>query len=293
VQIQTASSHGLGYLFVPDSKFNKQAGAPGWIVEAWEYIVCEVLDIPKPDFSWFALPAMMRIAITTPRVLKALQVHEENLQYRDRAKPFGFVLSPQIQRVGISGFPSSADCAHFTLIAPFTKESALWFSLPWVNLHDGKPYRLAPITKKTELDAAPQLLEDVILMYQVHPEAKSLAPDGSMCGWHTTGLLQRTPVTASGDPQFIGKETDRRWEQEEDISMLFPILPTYRSNETEKLVTDSEIQSKIDGFSVRKLAHKAKVSPTTIQAIRDGRRIRKSTSRRIRLVLARLQKHRE
>jgi hypothetical protein len=290
ITIATASSHGLGYLFVPESGFNEKAGAPSWVVEAWEYILSSVLGFKQRPCGWFGLPAMMRIGITTPRVLIVLQTHQENWTYADRHKPFGFVLSPQVQRIGLSGLPKSAHEDRFTLIAPFTKDSSRWMKLPWTNLHDGRRYGLAPITEKTDAEASPQLLEDVILLYQVHPESKSLAPDGSQCDWHTQGLLQRTSVIAVGEPQFIGKETDRRWEHEEDISVLLPILPLYRPNETEKLVTDSEIQSKIDDIPVRKLARIAKLSPTTIQAIKDGRRIRKSTSRKIRLSLLRTGK---
>jgi hypothetical protein len=285
IQIQTASSHGLGYLFLPNYKFDAKANAPTWVVQAWEYMVRQALNLPECRFSWFQLPAMMRIGITTPRVLHALQIRQEDLPYENRQKPFNFVLSPQIAKLGLSGFPEGVDADRFTLFAPFTKNPSTWFASEWINLHDGKTFRLVPISEKTEFDAAPQLLEDVIVMYQVHPESKSLSPDGTSCNWHTTGLLQRTPVIAVGQPQFIGKETDRRWEQEDDISVLFPMLPVYSPNETEKLVTDCEIQSKICEISVRTLARNAQLSPTTIQAIKSGRRIRKSTSRKLRLFL--------
>jgi hypothetical protein len=292
VQIETASSHGLGYLFMPNSEFNDRAGAPNWIVEAWHHIVSGALGMTKKELPWFKLPAMMRIAITTPNVLKALQSRQDYLRYADRAKPFNFVLSPQIHRLGMSGFPAGADPNHCTLIAPFTKDSSSWFKLRWVNLHDGEEYGLAPITQKTSAQAAPELLEDVLFLYEIHAESKSLAPDGLACDGRTTGLLQRTPVTASGNPQFIGKESDRRWEQEEDISLLYPTLPVYRPNETKKLVTDPEIQNRIVELSVRKMAKKAKVSPATIQAIRDGHRIRKSTARKVHRAIVRMEKHR-
>jgi hypothetical protein len=287
IQIQTASSHGLGYLFVPNYKFDAKANAPVWVVEAWECIVRQALNLPERRLGWFQIPAMMRIGITTPRVLHALQAKEEDLPYAGRQKPFNFVLSPQILKLGISGFPGGIDPGRFTLFAPFMKRPSAWFASEWINLYDGKTFRLVPISEKTEFDASPQMLEDVIVMYQVHPESKSLSPDGTPCNWHTTGLLQRTPVIAIGQPQFIGKETDRRWEQEDDISILFPMLPVYSPNETKKLVTDCEIQSKICEIPVRKLALKVKLSPTTIQAIKSGRRIRKSTSRKLRLFLTR------
>ena len=41
------------------------------------------------------------------------------------------------------------------------------------------------------------------------------------------GLLQRYPVTASG-LHLIGKETERGWEDAEDISTLLPSLIRYQ-----------------------------------------------------------------
>jgi hypothetical protein len=290
VCIEAASSHGLGHLFVPKSTFDVRAGAPIWVVEAWDYLVRGVLELPTGKLPWFEQPAMMRIAITTPEVLKTLQAREENLSYGDRVKPFNFILSPQINRLGLSGFPTDADPERFTLIAPFTNDRSRWNKLRWINVHDGTRYTLAPITTKEPFEASAQLMEHVILLHQAHTESKSLAPDGTPCDWQTKGLLLRTQVTAHGAPAFIGKETDRRWEQEEDISMLLPVLPVYRPNETARLVTDADHQNKVQVMSVRKFAKASQLSPTTVQAIRDGHRIRKSTARRVAFTLLRLGK---
>ncbi len=35
-----------------------------------------------------------------------------------------------------------------------------------------------------------------------------------------------------------GKETDRQWQEGEDISFLFPLLPEYCPNETTRMVSD-------------------------------------------------------
>jgi hypothetical protein len=59
-----------------------------------------------------------------------------------------------------------------------------------------------------------------------HPEFKSLAPDGSPCKADTRGLLKRCPVTAAGF-HFIGKETERGWDQVDDVSTLLPELVRY------------------------------------------------------------------
>lgn len=53
-----------------------------------------------------------------------------------------------------------------------------------------------------------------------HPEAKSLGPDGKPCEFDTRGLLQRAHVVANWPPIYIGKESDRHWEEGEDLSLL-------------------------------------------------------------------------
>jgi hypothetical protein len=289
VSIETASSHGLGHLYMPNSGFDERAGAPNWAVEAWRYIVSGVLRLPRRKPLWFKLPGMMRIAITTPQVFKMLQARQSQLPYRNRVKPFNFILSPQIARLGLSGFPVDADPDHFTLVAPFTSVPSRWFNLSWVNVHDGKPYTLAPIEQKRPCDASPALLEDLVAMHEVHPESKSLAPDGTPCNWHTSGLLKRTPVTAHGRPRFIGKETDRRWEQDEDISLLCPVLPEYRPNETAGLAPAGQLQDRLCKYSVRDLARKARLSPATVQAAKSSKRIQKGTGHKLLRALGKLE----
>jgi hypothetical protein len=56
--------------------------------------------------------------------------------------------------------------------------------------------------------------------YQNHPEAKSLGPDGQPCRPETRGLLQRAHVIANWPPVYIGKESDKHWEEGEDLSLL-------------------------------------------------------------------------
>jgi hypothetical protein len=56
--------------------------------------------------------------------------------------------------------------------------------------------------------------------YQNHPEAKSLGPDGKPCESDTRGLLHRAHIIANWPPIYIGKESDKHWEEGEDLSLL-------------------------------------------------------------------------
>ena len=89
-----------------------------------------------------------------------------------------------------------------------------------INIHDpqSRVYELA-----SEYDgrrAMPKNFFMLLESYQHHPEAKSLAPDGKPCEFDTRGLLQRAHIVANWPPIYIGKESDRHWEEGEDLSLL-------------------------------------------------------------------------
>lgn len=89
-----------------------------------------------------------------------------------------------------------------------------------VNVHDSQ----SPVYKLTnEYDgrrAVPKTFFMLLESYQNHPEAKSLGPDGKPCEFDTRGVLQRAHITANWPPIYIGKESDRHWEEGEDFSLL-------------------------------------------------------------------------
>ncbi len=97
----------------------------------------------------------------------------------------------------------------------------------WRGVRDGS---LARRGQRLPSEAEPQTHGDVVSRYRWHPEAKSLALDGTACTSKTAGLLQRMPVTALTPFHTIGRKTDRRRQQGEDISLLMPMLIEYQSD---------------------------------------------------------------
>lgn len=301
VRIVKPSEHGLGHLFVPGSEFDKEVNARAWIADVWRYLVGKSLGMELPKPKCFKLPAMMKFAITTPEVFKVLQNRqfEKALSYRERIKPFNFVLCPMINRhvFGFDsksnetvrlGYPLMVDPEHFTLIAPLTDDVSRWYRIPYLNIHDGRWFYLAPLEKKESFEASPYTLDDIVALYHIHPESKSSAPDGTSCGWHTAGLLQRTSIVAGGF-EYIGKETDRKWEQEEDLSMFFPILPAYRRSESERLIASATLEKEIRTMSIREVAKRTGLSTRTVRAVRGGKRIRKMTVLKVKNALRKRQ----
>ena len=152
LRIVHASSHGLGHLFVPGAKWDTDADAPGWVIQAWGMIIGSNSD--SGSSTQFKIPAMMRIAITTPKVQiwKVIEQQEQRLPYRLRVKPFNFVVSPIIDRYGDGrhddGFPTTG--GPFLFIAPFSSKTEDFYKLRYTNVRDGRRYKLAPLKTKKD-----------------------------------------------------------------------------------------------------------------------------------------------
>src|SRR5437762_9544548 len=93
-----------------------------------------------------------------------------------------------------------------------------------------------------------------VIEYQEHPEAKSLAPDGSQCGPETHGLLKRAHIIA-GEFRYIGKETDRKWEEGDDLSIVE--FKTTEYGRSKKVVASNDIKQKILEIGINKCARES------------------------------------
>ena len=80
-----------------------------------------------------------------------------------------------------------------------------------------------------------------MIEFQEHPEAKSLAPDSTQCQANTGGLLQRAHVIA-GEFRYVGKETDRKWEEGDDMTVLE--FKTTDCGRVKKVVADTSALAK-------------------------------------------------
>jgi len=127
-----------------------------------------------------------------------------------------------------------------------------------VNVHTEKQYKLLNcrdcIENIPQNAVFPSQFARLLLQYQRHPEAKSLAPDGAVCQAETTGLLKRAHVVA-GDIRYVGKETDRKWEEGEDPSLLEFTATEY--GRTGKVLASEEIKNKIKEIGINKCARES------------------------------------
>ena len=101
----------------------------------------------------------------------------------------------------------------------------------------------------------PSQFARLLIDYQEHPEAKSLAPDGTSCKANTCGLLQRAHIVA-GEFRYVGKETDRKWEEGDDISVLE--FKTTEYGRARRVVASEAVKSAITRMGINKCARESR-----------------------------------
>lgn len=247
VKIIDPKAHGIGFLYPPkDSPKKWKEDVPKWIYEMWDHIVRSALNLRYKKPSWLNVPKMMRLTITTYNVLQMLGEWEI-------ARPYNFLLLPMVDPAFGYAFDMRAN-EKVLLVAPFSSKQERWFDMECVNIHSGKKYKMVDYTKETNSPhnvVFPSQFSRLLIEYQEHPEAKSLAPDGTPCKADTTGLLKRAHVIA-GELRYVGKETDRKWEEGDDISVL-----EFKGTEygrTRRVVASEEVKSDILKIGINKCA---------------------------------------
>jgi hypothetical protein len=265
LNIVDPKAHGLGYLYPP---VDQREGERHWTFEAWDWLLRNALGLPNSEPDWLDRPAMMRIKISTPHVLKRLN---------KILRPFNFVFCPLID--GVVGYPAGVNRDQFTLITPFTKNRKNWLTAKYLNIYDENYYSLS-LEQTSRLDKViPKTFGYILRAYPFHPENKSLAPDGAPCSRNTRGLLQRMHVVAS-QPRFIGKETDRKWDHGEDFSLLN--FKPAQFDELGKIVkADPALIEQLQTESIKAVVRKTKIDRNTIRRILRGLPVRRTIIQRV------------
>jgi hypothetical protein len=192
---------------------------------------------------------MMRLTITTYNVLEMLGDWEV-------ARPYNFLLLPMVDPTFGYAFDRRAN-EKVLLVAPFSSNQERWFEMECVNIHNDKKYKMVDFTKENNPPhnvVFPSQFSRLLIEYQEHPEAKSLAPDGTACNADTVGLLQRAYVIA-GELRYVGKETDRKWEEGDDISVL-----EFKGTEygrAKRVVANEEVKNQIRNIGINRCARES------------------------------------
>jgi DNA polymerase family B len=279
IRIEKASGHGLGYLFAPKARKSNDEDeeTPQWVFEAWEFLLRRALKLRPKDPKWLDLPAMMRMVVTTPNVFK--QRRPEWLG------PFNFFLFPILSET-FGGYPKGFDNSNFVFITPYESDRRKWTRLLGVNLMDGESYQIAMQHSVNQDKVIPESLRILLSKYLGKPETKSLAPDGTPCNGATHGLLQRARITA-GKLVPVGKETDRRWEQGEDPSMIDSDIYIFEKR-TKLVIAHVSERKKWLAIGLRRLMRESKLTQAPVSNALKGKPVRPRTLSIIRQTAARL-----
>jgi hypothetical protein len=265
ISIVKASGHGLGYLYPPKGGFNKDADAPMWIVEAWDWLLRIELGVAGKKPGWLGYPAMMRMTLTSPNVMRERRP--------DWLWPFNFFFLPLLS--DLDGYPAGCNRSNLKFVTPFSTDRRNWKKLKGVNLFNGRTYGMAMFHSDEQNKAIPESCRTVLRQYLRRPESKSVAPDGTPCMGGTQGLLKRASIVA-GQIIPVGKETDRRWEQGEDMSLLdFKVLE-YRPRGN-MVVAAPTLRDEIVRRGLRESMRKTGLSQKAVYAIINGKPVRRNT----------------
>ncbi|HEY1655167.1 MAG TPA: DNA polymerase [Candidatus Tumulicola sp.] len=201
------SEHGLGHLLNPT---DPQSEDRSWIAQAWLAIVRRSLGLPTKPLRFANRVAVGRTTINSPAVMKPFRVLNAGKSYPKRIKPFNFILSCYVRKLG---HPIGVDPEHFHLIAPYETDPRKWETMRWLDQYskDGKRYR----TSTSAAHGSPTMARvksygDVLREYEYHPEAKCADASGAPCGKQTLGLLRRANTNRRLRLYWQGVEQARR-----------------------------------------------------------------------------------
>lgn len=146
--------------------------------------------------------------------------------YGARIKPANFLLSFHVARFG---HPSGVDPERFHLFAPWNPDAGQWLELACVDRYSKRAFHITTTGfTGSEGVARVKTYGEVLAEYRVHPEPKSLGPDGRPCHRATVGLLHRRPVKGIY-VEYAGKESNRledvRAGVVHDIDEVMTIIP--------------------------------------------------------------------
>jgi hypothetical protein len=81
-----------------------------------------------------------------------------------------------------------------------------------------------------------------------------LSPDGTPCRAETQGLLKRAHIVA-GEFRYVGKETDRKWEEGDEFSVLEFAATEY--GRKGKVIATEDVKAAIRHIGINKCARES------------------------------------
>jgi hypothetical protein len=196
------SEHGLGHLLNPTDPASENRK---WIGQVWRNMILQSLGMPLQNLEFENRPAVGRVTVSSPAVIRPLANLNDGKAYPEQIKPFNFLLTCHVKAFG---HPKGTDPDRFHLIAPYNNNATQWLKMDWIDQYAGNTYRITTSghngTRKT---AHVKTYGDILREYEYHPESKCADAAGNACEKQTVGLLRRRHVSVD-HIKFIGKESN-------------------------------------------------------------------------------------
>jgi hypothetical protein len=197
------SQHGLGHLLNP---IDPESDDRDWIAQIW----LDALSRPcaqNVSLPFGNLPAIGRISIASPEMMKVFAKLNDGKDYSERIKPFNFLVTCHVRRLG---HPNGADPERFNLVAPYQSDLTQCLKTEWIDESTGNTHRITTTTDYASWAFVPvKTYDDIAREYRYHPEAKYATADGRACGKPTIGLLKRRHICIGAEIKYIGKESNK------------------------------------------------------------------------------------
>lgn len=259
------SEHGLGHLLNPT---NLEDEKRDWIGQAWLNLIRKALGLSAKRLQFEKRPAVGRVSVSSPAILKPLARLNQRKSYENQVKPFNFLLSCHVRQLG---HPIGCDPDCFHLIAPYESDSARWLRIEWVDQYTGKAYRITTSEPHgNRRTARVKTYGDILLDYEFHPETKNGDADGNPSGKQTIGLLQRRHVRIK-QIKYIGKESNLLEEVESGLVQSETDIYT-EYTDARRDEWETKIRPALQKVSLAVLKKESGISRRTLIYARTGKR---------------------
>jgi hypothetical protein len=205
------SRHGLGHLLNPT---NPEASDRNWTAAVWDAIIRTSLGLRPKKLKFAHVPAIGRTTVSSPALMKCLELLNAGKPYSDQIKPFNFL---QTCHVSPFGHPDGVDPEKYHLVSPYDPDPRNWLENEWIDQYTGKRFRITTRGHCGSKDIARvKTYGDVVTEYEFHPESKCADSSGNPCERQTIGLLERRHIKID-QIKCIGKESNSLEDVEEGL----------------------------------------------------------------------------
>lgn len=204
--------HGLGAYMSPYNPDDESMrGKRVWVTEIWHYLICKELGIPVKEPSFFDLPVMTKVSLTTWTGYQLFRRFNAGKSWREQIKPYNFVMCPVVTQIS-----QLAEQKHVRLVTPFERDPSKWLNAEYIDVSN-------PNGDTIHVTDKPQVTDDgegvdfgvhiirtwrsVVREFGQHPEVKYCDSNGRTCDKKTRGVLYRHHIRI-GHIEYIGKESN-------------------------------------------------------------------------------------